>query len=347
MEKILSIIIPTYNMEKYLHKTLSSLLIGKNEDMLDVMVINDGSKDSSLAIAREFEEKYPETFRAIDKPNGNYGSCINRGLKEAKGKYIKVLDADDSYDTKSLATLVECLASLDVDLCLTDYIIVDEEGKQTGSHIRRNLPKEKIIEGDELFNLCLGDIIEMHEIVYRTENLRRIGYTQTEGIAYTDQEWIFLPMTTVRTAYYLPISVYKYLVGRQGQSTDIERAARLQIQGDKTLFVQMDSFSKCKDLSPSLREYLIAHLSQNIKFTYRTYLITAYKALQEDALKEIDKRIKECDNELYEKSASVKVHPRIPLYFVRDWRKANGNVTLSIRLYRSIIYPILRKLNIG
>ena len=96
MEKVLSIIIPTYNMENYLHKCLDSLLVeDKNlRDALEVLVIIDGSKDRSSEIGHEYEEKYPGVFRVIDKENGNYGSCINRGLKEATGKYVKILDAN-------------------------------------------------------------------------------------------------------------------------------------------------------------------------------------------------------------------------------------------------------------
>lgn len=97
MDKILTIIIPTYNMEKYLRHCLDSLIV-PNMDKVEVLMINDGSKDSSSAIGHEYQNRYPKTFRVIDKENGNYGSCINRGLKEATGKYVKVLDADDSFD---------------------------------------------------------------------------------------------------------------------------------------------------------------------------------------------------------------------------------------------------------
>ena len=99
MEKLLTLIIPTYNMEKYLRTCLGSLIIGEWQELLEVLVINDGSKDSSSAIAHEYANKHPESFHVIDKENGNYGSCVNRGLKEATGKYVKVLDADDSFDT--------------------------------------------------------------------------------------------------------------------------------------------------------------------------------------------------------------------------------------------------------
>ena len=78
-------------MEKHLNKCLDSLIV-KDMNLMEVLVINDGSKDKSSEIAHEYVKKYPETFRVIDKENGNYGSCINRGLIEAKGEYIKVLD---------------------------------------------------------------------------------------------------------------------------------------------------------------------------------------------------------------------------------------------------------------
>ena len=92
MDKILTVIIPTYIMEDYLRYCLDSLLIKENFKQLEVLIINDGSKDSSSAIGHEYEQLYPEVFRVIDKENGNYGSCINRGLKEAKGKYVKILE---------------------------------------------------------------------------------------------------------------------------------------------------------------------------------------------------------------------------------------------------------------
>ena len=113
MDKILTIIIPTYNMSEYLDTCLKSLIIKSN--LLEVLIINDGSKDNSLDIAKKYEKKYPHIFRTIDKPNGNYGSCVNRGLKEATGKYVKVLDADDKFNTESLTNLIDIASKTDVD----------------------------------------------------------------------------------------------------------------------------------------------------------------------------------------------------------------------------------------
>ena len=94
MEKILTIVIPTYNMQDYLHRCLDSLIVPEEQmKHLEVLVVNDGSKDNSSAIAHEYQNKYPDTFRVIDKDNGHYGSCVNAALKIATGKYFRLVDA--------------------------------------------------------------------------------------------------------------------------------------------------------------------------------------------------------------------------------------------------------------
>ena len=118
MQKLLTIVIPTYNMQDYLHRCLDSLVLEDEQLMsqLEVLVINDGSKDNSSTIAHDYENKYPATFRVIDKENGNYGSCINKGLEIATGKYVKVLDADDSFDTSNFEDYLRFLNSVEVDI---------------------------------------------------------------------------------------------------------------------------------------------------------------------------------------------------------------------------------------
>ena len=100
--KILSIVIPTYNMEKYLPVCLDSVTDELVSDRLEVIVVNDGSTDGSLDIIRRYEQKRPDLIKVIDKANGHYGSCVNAGLGIATGKYFKILDADDWFDTSDL-----------------------------------------------------------------------------------------------------------------------------------------------------------------------------------------------------------------------------------------------------
>lgn len=217
MNKILTIIIPTYNMEKYLHNCLSSLIVSEdNMEKLEVLVVNDGSKDSSSQIAHGFETQYPQTFRVIDKENGNYGSCINRGLEEATGKYVKVLDADDSFNPSVFDRYLNYLERTDSDFIINDYCIVDDKGN-TKKMFSFSAPHDNEFSLDSLDYETTMNITH-HSVAYKTKCLKDINYHQTEGISYTDDEWIFKPIVQVECASYFPECLYYYLVGRSGQT---------------------------------------------------------------------------------------------------------------------------------
>ena len=196
--KVLTIIIPSYNMEACLTRALRSLVM---DDLgliqaLDVIIINDGSKDRTSEIAHEFEKDFPGIFRVVDKQNGHYGSCINTGLSMAKGQYIKILDADDWFDTSSLKQVVQelsgfVLAGKNVDLALTDFDQVSENGKILSS-IRYSFPTGRVFGLDEVLANC--SILSMHGMIYRTAMLHDMKYRQTEGMLYTDGEWVAIPI---------------------------------------------------------------------------------------------------------------------------------------------------------
>ena len=132
MNKIISFIIPSYNVEKYLSKALESFLAGDVLDKIEVLIVNDGSKDSTATVANEYVEKYPETYRLINKQNGGHGSAINTGAEAANGKFLKVIDADDWVITDNLKELIEKLEVCESDVFLTPYHTVDmETGEKT------------------------------------------------------------------------------------------------------------------------------------------------------------------------------------------------------------------------
>ena len=219
MEKILTIVIPTYNMQDYLRRCLDSLIVPEEQmKHLEVLVVNDGSKDNSSAIAHEYQDKYPDTFRVIDKENGNYGSCVNRGLKEATGKYIKILDADDWFDTSGLVNLTRELFSINVDVVVTDFVFVNGNMNKIRNW-KLLCPAYTRMSLKELLHYSPVGIV-MHAICYRTNLLKEISYVQPEGISYTDQIWINEPLAKAKDIIYFPILVYKYLIGREGQTVD-------------------------------------------------------------------------------------------------------------------------------
>ena len=231
MAKVLSVIVPAYNMAAYLPKCLESLVVADKDlfHKLDVIVVNDGSNDTTGEIADEYAKKYPDVFRAVHKENGHYGSCVNRGLVEAVGTYIKILDADDSVDTKALEALLHLaeseseLGASGADLLVTEYAEVGTGGSEIyRSHF--DLNRDLYFSLDDIAGKVNG--FPILSICYKLRLLRDIAYRQTEGSPYTDLEWIIEPMAHVRSVRYLPRAVTRYLVGRQGQSVEEKTIAR-------------------------------------------------------------------------------------------------------------------------
>lgn len=323
MSKLLSIIVPTYNMQAYLDKCLTSLIVGEPDDelmqSLEVIVVNDGSTDQSSDIAHGYEERYPETFRVIDKENGNYGSCINAALPLAIGKYVKVIDADDSVDTNNLGLLLSTMAVTEADLFLTNTITVDEEGNQVGTYgytIHQEntikVPLSKMLDDNRF---CRN--IRMHNVAYRTEILRKINYKQTEGVSYTDNEWIFLPMSAVEEVCVFPYTVYKYLTGRERQTVS-RKQRRLHFCDEAA--VAFSLLSKYKDLvaSETGKRYARQFLLEHLRILYRLQFGCFYYKLSEFA--QFDKRIQKEYPEIYAELGQMVLYHGLNIQTMAPWQ---------------------------
>ncbi len=118
MPKI-SVLMPIYNVERYLREALLSVADQTLRD-IEILCINDGSTDDSRAIAAEFC-KLDARFRLIDKPNSGYGASMNRGLAEAQGDYIAILEPDDIYEPTALETLYKAAQVSDADVTKANY----------------------------------------------------------------------------------------------------------------------------------------------------------------------------------------------------------------------------------
>lgn len=219
MDKILTIVIPTYNMEKYLRRCLDSLIISDKTlfEKLEVLVVNDGSKDSSSEIAHEYEEKYPNVFRVIDKENGNYGSCVNRGKKEAIGKYFRILDADDWFDTPQLQKFLSLLSEEETDVVITNYTRHFND-KQMLIKMDVEYNKPFAIDGYDFSSKDYCSMLLMHAMTYKTELLNKIEYVQQTGISYTDIEYCYFPFSKADKMVFFDINLYQYWLGRDGQT---------------------------------------------------------------------------------------------------------------------------------
>lgn len=275
MRKILSIIIPSYNMENYISKCLDSLIINDKNlfRKLDIIVVNDGSKDRTSEIAHEYEAKYPDVIRVIDKKNGHYGSCVNAGLICAQGVYIRILDSDDYVIT---ASFEKCCINIEEEAAKNDDgadLLISSYQNVTSDGTIKNITNYGLREKKEYYTL--DDLpkssprFSVHSVVYRTEFLRKMNYRQTEGMSYTDTEWIIEPMTRVRRFRYIPEVVTCYLVGRDGQSIDpIVFSRDFYRIADITVGL-IDRFQQySKDCEEKSLRYYQTRIAEMIEFVY-------------------------------------------------------------------------------
>lgn len=229
--KYLSVIIPFYNSTATLEKAAMSCLDSRVLNDIEVIMVNDGSKDNSLEVARSIEQKYPNSVRVIDKPNGGKGSCMNVGIKNATGKYLRELDSDDYFADGSIVEFISKIKSLqtDVDAIHTDYLFVY---LQTGEKEIVKVADLKNCEVIDLMTQVLPNLsyqnYTMHSLTYRTDFLHQISFVQSEGISYTDTEYIYYPLTVTSTMVAFNLVLYCYCVGLEGQTVSITSKIKKQ-----------------------------------------------------------------------------------------------------------------------
>lgn len=215
-KKVLTVVIPAYNVGNYLEEELPTFLDPRILNDIEVLIVNDGSKDNTFTIASKFEKKYPDTVHLINKENGGHGSTINKGIELANGKYFKVVDGDDWVETNDFVDLVLKLKNEDSDVVLTPFkrIWVEREMEENAELNGLDFFKQyKFIEIVEV----LYESYQMHSITIKTNILRQIP--QISGHCfYVDQEYCLYPVKYVNTIICYPYNVYRYRVGTEEQS---------------------------------------------------------------------------------------------------------------------------------
>ena len=101
--KTLTFVVPAYNMETYLERCVESLLSATDNSDIEVLIVDDGSSDSTPELADMYERRWPGNVRAIHQVNKGHGGAVNTGIANATGMYVKVVDADDWVDMRGCA----------------------------------------------------------------------------------------------------------------------------------------------------------------------------------------------------------------------------------------------------
>ena len=250
-----------------MEKAINSILIG-GEDV-EILIVNDGSKDGTQEIAERYEAQYPTIVKAIQKENGGHGDAVNCGLSHATGKYFKVVDSDDWVDESSLFKILETVKTFVkedtlVDMVISNYVY-EKVGMEHKKVIRYDnvLPENTIFHWDEIGHFRLDQYILMHSVLYRTEMLKLCQLKLPKHTFYVDNIYVYYPLPHVRTLYYLNVDFYRYFIGREDQSRQRKNHDRKDRSAIILATEPMISMYELRMISSKkkLRKYMVNYLA--------------------------------------------------------------------------------------
>ena len=316
--KILTVVIPAYNVEEYLDETLPTFLSEKILKDIQIIIVNDGSKDKTEEIAIKYRNLYPKTIYVISKENGGHGSTINEGIKNAEGKYLKVVDGDDWVDTNEFIGFVQKLKNMNTDVVLSPYTKVYVDTQTLEKVEIPVLDEQSVYDFNDV--ICkIRDWYQMHSITIKTEILKKIPFID-EHCFYVDQEYVLYPVKYIESIAYLPFNIYRYRLGTEGQSMNWNN---LQKNRDmhKKVVNSILGFYKDVKLNDEKNKFIIYRIAKLCERQLQIYLSMT-------CCNEIKEELEIFLNDI--KNNSVKVYNKIP-----------GKKAWGLRCFGIRCYPVL------
>lgn len=257
--KVVSFIIPSYNSEKYLDKCIPSFFEESVLSKLDIIIVNDGSKDATVEIAEKYCRIYPESVRLISQENKGHGGALNTGCAAAVGKYLKVIDSDDWVITTNLPAYVAALEKCEADAVLTHFHRVDMTTGEREEKPVKYLPEEPVtIETVMEHWPEFEDSCSFHGITYKTDFYQRIGHKLPEHVFYEDQEYSAIPFCEAGSIAVFDLDLYQYLVGNPYQSVAFENQVKRIDHIERVVLDMVSYYEAMPQSRKAAREYLFA-----------------------------------------------------------------------------------------
>ncbi|MCI5613420.1 MAG: glycosyltransferase [Agathobacter sp.] len=261
--KLLTFAIPCYNSEAYMEKCIESILPG-GEDV-EILIVDDGSKDRTAEIADRYEREYPTICRAIHQENGGHGEAVNAGIRNATGLYFKVVDSDDWVDQEAYMQILNKLRELaggetQLDMLLANYVYEKEGAKHKKVMRQAGVPTDRLFTWSDVRHFHKGHYILMHSVIYRTKLLRECGLELPKHTFYVDNIYVYKPLPNVRTMYYMDVDFYRYFIGRDDQSVNEKVMISRIDQQIKVNKIMIDDVDLYKVSNPKCRQYMFNYL---------------------------------------------------------------------------------------
>lgn len=308
MQKVLSVSIAAYNIAATLREVLDPFLMEDVRERVDVIIVDDGSKDDTARIALAYQEKYPNTFRLISKPNGGWGSTLNTGMRAATGKYFKQLDGDDYFSYENLSDFLDYLDESDSDVVHSPFVTYSDTNQAILNVLNdfswrdySSFPKRRTLPLSE----C-GDVRpEMHNLAIKSSLLQKHDVAITEHCFYTDVEFSLKAFTISNTISFYDRPVYYYRLAFNGQSVGIGGIRKHYRDNQKMLMGMLEYYEN--NLTEEWAKHMVAQrLNAVCDLMYRMYFALECNRKQKAELIEFDGILKERYPAFY---ASVTARP--------------------------------------
>lgn len=262
LQKLLSVAIPSYNSEAYMEHCIETLLTGG--ERVEILVVNDGSKDGTAEIADRYAAKYPTIVKAIHQENGGHGEAVNAGLRNATGKFYKVVDSDDWVDEQALQRVLDTLEVYqdEIELLISNFVYEKQGAKHKKvMEYSKYLPVERVFTWDDMKPFPIGKYLLMHSVIYKTEMLRACGLELPKHTFYVDNIFVFDPLSSVKHMYYLNVDFYRYFIGRDDQSVNEKVMIGRLDQQMRVNRIMAESYLNRNVSNTYLRKYMFNYLS--------------------------------------------------------------------------------------
>lgn len=301
MKKTLTIIIPSYNTAKYIDKNINTMLDERLFADVEIIMINDGSKDDTSIVAHRYEDMYPQCIKVVDKENGGHGSVINIGVTLANGRYLKVVDGDDWVDTNALYELIQFLKKTDADIVFNSYVSHGEKSGKETINGRLNIEPGRTFPISELIKKGLNP--QIHTITVKKSIWNFNNIRVTEKCFYEDFQYANYPIPFVKQAAYLDFPVYYYLTEQKTQSVS-DSSTYKNLPMFIKVYKDADTFFRSVDIEESIiQSFVEKQMMTFLRQTYNVFLRNVHQEGMIDNFKAIDEDIKEINVDRYHKIA--------------------------------------------
>jgi glycosyltransferase involved in cell wall biosynthesis len=246
-----------------MEKCIESILPG-GEDV-EILIVDDGSKDRTAEIADAYAAKYPTIVRAIHQENGGHGEAVNAGIRNATGLYFKVVDSDDWVDPEAYRQILNKLRELvggdvNLDMLLANYVYEKVGAKHKKVMRQTGFPTNQLFTWSDVHHFHKGHYILMHSVIYRTKLLRECGLELPKHTFYVDNIYVYKPLPYVHNIYYMDVDFYRYFIGRDDQSVNEKIMIGRIDQQIKVNKIMVDDVDLWKVSNPKCRQYMYNYL---------------------------------------------------------------------------------------